>query len=485
MIASRALYERACRAIPGGVNSPVRSLRVVGGTPVAFMEGKGAYLRSIDGAEYVDFVMAWGALILGHAHERVQEAVCSGLRKGTHYGALTLGEVELAEKLCEAIPSMEMVRLVNSGTEATMSAVRLARAYTGRDMIVKFEGCYHGHADSFLVRRGADGDIYGVPSSPGVPKSISTFTVVVPYNDPLALRRAFETNKGKVAAVIMEPVAGNMGVVPPERDFLEEVANLTAAEGALLICDEVITGFRLEFGSCSRSLGLEPDLVCLGKSVGGGLPLAAYGGKREIMGTVAPSGEVYQAGTSAGNNASVTAALATLEVLSDTDPYPRLERLGAMLEKGLCGLASETGLPLAVNRVGSMLSLFFTENVVKDLAGAQASRHDLYARFFHMMLQNGIYIPPSPLEAWFISGDVCVAAKRRSAPWPLPWKDGRRREVRVDHGSLCSGCGKGSRHGTIPGNLSAGSGDNPAGRREQEGHRDNLPQKKEERSLRG
>lgn len=398
----RDLYRRACSVMPGGVNSPVRAFRKVGGVPVIFDSGRGAYLRDRQGKRFLDLVMGWGSLILGHSHPEIAEALAKALQRGTHFGALTLEEVEFAERLREGIPNLELVRLTNSGTEATMSAVRLARAYTGRDKIVKFEGGYHGHADALLATAGGSAFTGKAPCR-GIPSSCVADVLVLPYNDPQALQDAFSAHGTEIAAAIVEPVAGNMGVVPSRPEFLQSLRTLTGRYGSVLIFDEVITGFRRPDKSCQVTYGVEADLVCLGKVIGGGLPIGAFGGKREIMEMVAPSGEVYQAGTFSGNLLSVTAGLATLQVLEKGHVYPHLEDMAERLAAGLEALADQHAFPLEVNRFGPMLSIFFASQEIVDHASALKADAGMYSKYFHKMLDLGVYIPPSPWEAWFLS----------------------------------------------------------------------------------
>ncbi len=389
--------------MPGGVNSPVRSFSAVGGTPVFIERGKGPYLYDADGRRYIDYVCSWGPLILGHAHPRVVRALRRALLRGTTFGAATARETEMARRITEAFPSVELVRLVNSGTEATMSAVRVARAYTGRVKIVKFTGCYHGHADPFLVQAGSGPATLGLPDSPGVPPESTAATLTCPYNDVPALRSLFEAEGPSIAAVIVEPVAGNMGVVPPAPGFLESILSLCREAGALAVFDEVITGFRLAYGGAQTLYGLRPDLTCLGKIIGGGLPVGAYGGRREIMEMVSPLGPVYQAGTLSGNPLAVTAGLATLESLAEPGVYETLEAKGRTLESGLLERARTHGVALTVNRAGSLLTPFFTPGPVSDYEGARTSDREAYRVFFRAMLERGIYLPPSPFEAMFVS----------------------------------------------------------------------------------
>ncbi len=400
---SQALYREACRFMPGGVNSPVRSFNVVGGCPIPFLRASGCRLWDLEGNPYLDLVMGWGSLILGHAHSRVASRLEKALARGWNFGALTEEEVRLAELLCQSVRGMDMVRLVNSGTEATMSAARLARAFTGKRRIIKFEGCYHGHSDGFLVGAGSGAGFLAAPSSEGVTDNQVADTLLLPYNDPGALKSAFEAHGDEIAAVIVEPVAGNMGVVPPSEEFLPQARELCDRHGALLVFDEVITAFRLHFGSAQDLLGIEADLVCLGKIIGGGLPVGAFGGRREIMEMLSPLGGVYQAGTMSGNLLAVTAGLSTLQTLREENPYQDLERKAERLEQGLREAAREAGLPVAVQRRGSMISLFFGVGEVKNLVQAKSSDLDMFATFFHEMLKRGVYLPPSPLEAWFLS----------------------------------------------------------------------------------
>lgn len=400
---SATLLARAREVIPGGVNSPVRAYGAVGGNPPFIRRAEGPYIYDVDGNRYIDYVCSWGPLILGHRHPRVVAAVEEALADGTSFGAPTEREVVLAELLVEALPAVESVRLVNSGTEATMSALRLARAYTGRSKIVKFEGCYHGHVDYLLIKAGSGALTFGVPSSPGVPAAAAADTVVLPYNDTNRLAEFFAAQGREVAAVIVEPVAGNMGCVPPEPSFLAELRRLTRESGSLLIFDEVITGFRVGYSGAQGLYGVEPDLTCLGKIIGGGLPVGAYGGRKEIMAMVAPAGPVYQAGTLSGNPLAVAAGTATLSVLKETSPYGELEEKGRVLAAGLAEAAAEAGLPVTINRQGSMLTVFFTGEPVKDNATAVKADTGRFARFFRAMLAAGIYLPPSQFECWFIS----------------------------------------------------------------------------------
>jgi glutamate-1-semialdehyde 2,1-aminomutase len=386
------------------VNSPVRAFRGVGGDPFFVARAEGARLHDVNGRTYIDFVGSWGPLILGHAAPVVVEAVAEAARQGTSYGAPTAIEVEMAEAIHAAYPSVEMVRLVSSGTEAAMSAIRLARGATGRDLLVKFDGCYHGHADSLLVKAGSGGATLSIPDSRGVPAALAALTLTVPFNDLDAVESTLRRHPDAVAAVVVEPVAGNMGVVPPAPGFLQGLRELCSRHGAVLVFDEVITGFRIAYGGAQERYGVRADLTCLGKIIGGGLPVGAYGGRADLMRHVAPLGGVYQAGTLSGNPLAVTAGLATLRVLrEDRDAYHRLERLGARMEAGLRRAAEKTGIPLRVNRVGSMLTGFFTETPVGNYADARRSDTVRYGRFFHAMLERGVYLAPSQFEAAFVS----------------------------------------------------------------------------------
>ena len=400
---SAKLFAEAQRYMPGGVNSPVRAYRAVGGDPVFIARGDGAWLSDVDGNRYIDYVCSWGPLILGHRHPEVIRAIGEGLERGTSFGAPTEIESELAKTIVAAVPSCEMVRLVNSGTEATMSALRLARAWTGRSKIVKFAGCYHGHADYLLVEAGSGALTLGVPTSPGVPPDVAVNTIVTPYNDLKALERIFAQEGAQIAALIIEPVAGNMGVVLPRPDFLKGVRELTRNSGALLIFDEVITGFRVAYGGAQELYDIVPDLTCLGKIIGGGLPVGAYGGKRRLLEQVAPQGPVYQAGTLSGNPLAAAAGLATLKVLQQPGFYQELARKGARLANGLSCAAQKAGVKITINQAGSMLCVFFTDQEVVDLRTASSASLAHYAAFFRSMLNQGVYLAPSQFEAMFIS----------------------------------------------------------------------------------
>jgi glutamate-1-semialdehyde 2,1-aminomutase len=401
---SEKLWTEACRVIPGGVNSPVRAWNAVGGHPLFIQRARGAEVIDADGRSYLDVVASWGPLVLGHAHPAVVAAVGERAKRGTSFGAPTAAEIELARLLVDAVPSVEQVRLVSSGTEATMSALRLARAATGRDGIVKFSGCYHGHVDALLVRAGSGALTLGVPDSPGVPAALAALTLGAEFNDAAAVRAVLRSRGGEIAAVIVEPVAGNMGVVPPAPGFLEVLREETTRAGVLLVFDEVITGFRVGWSGAQGRYGVTPDLTCLGKIVGGGLPLAAFGGRQDLMERLAPVGPVYQAGTLSGNPVSVAAGLATLTTLRDTPgAYERLEELGALAETELTAAAAAAGVPACVNRVGSMLTLFLGVEEVRDLESARRADTARFARFFRGMLDEGIYLPPSQFEAFFLS----------------------------------------------------------------------------------
>jgi glutamate-1-semialdehyde 2,1-aminomutase len=400
---SAELFARARQVIPGGVNSPVRAFRAVGGQPVFIDHGAGAYLYDVDGNQYIDYVGSWGPLILGHAHPQVVEAVTAAARRGTSYGAPTEAETRLAELVIEAVPSIELVRFVNSGTEATMSALRVARAATGREKIIKFAGGYHGHADMLLVAAGSGALTLGAPDSPGVPAGATAQTLVVAYNDLAATRAAFERYPDEIAAIIVEPVAGNMGCVPPVAGFLQGLRDLTTQYGAILIFDEVMTGFRVAHGGAQALYGVAPDMTCLGKIVGGGLPAAAYGGTRAIMSLVSPAGPVYQAGTLSGNPLAMAAGATQLELLKQPGVYERLDALTAALGEGVGAAARVAGVPIYQTRVGSMFTTFFSAAPVVDEASAKRADTQAFAAFFGALLDEGVYIAPSQFEAGFVS----------------------------------------------------------------------------------
>jgi glutamate-1-semialdehyde 2,1-aminomutase len=400
---SKALFQEAREYIPGGVNSPVRAFRSVGGDPVFISRGEGSKIYDVDGNEYIDYVQSWGPLILGHRHPQVVAALQECLSMGTSFGAPTELETKMAKLVTQAMPSIEMVRMVNSGTEATMSALRLARGYTKRDLIVKFEGCYHGHADHLLIKAGSGALTMGIPDSPGVPVSVAGNTIVAPYNDIDALRKIFQERGENIAAVIIEPVVGNMGCVPPLPGYLQDLRRLTAEYGTLLIFDEVMTGFRVSYGGAQGYYGIDPDLTTLGKVIGGGLPVGAYGGKRKIMEMVAPAGPVYQAGTLSGNPLAMTAGIVNLEILSRPGVYEELERKSAKLADGMKEAAEEAGVKCRFNRVGAMFSGFFTDVPVVDYASATTSDTKKYAAWFKKMLDLGSYFAPSQFEAGFMS----------------------------------------------------------------------------------
>jgi len=400
---SKKLYEEACRWLPGGVNSPVRSGRAVGITPIFAVAASGCRLRDADGNEYIDYVGSWGPMIVGHAHPKVVAAVQAAAVNGTSYGVPTQLEVEMAHKVVEMVPSLEMVRMVNSGTEATMSAIRLARGYTGRKRIIKFDGCYHGHGDSLLVKAGSGLATLGIPGSPGVPEEVAQATLSLPYNNLEEVKAAMARLGEEVAAIIVEPVAVNMGVVLPEAEFLPGLRALCDQHGSLLIFDEVITGFRLARGGAQERFGLNPDITCLGKIIGGGLPVGAYGGKREILSRMAPAGDVYQAGTLSGNPLAMSAGLATLELLAEDGFYQTLEEKSDYLAHGLTEAANTTDVAVVLNRIGSIGCGFFTDEPVGDFTAALKSDTHAYALFFQEMLKRGIYLAPSQFEAFFIS----------------------------------------------------------------------------------
>jgi len=400
---SKRLFEEAQRYLPGGVDSPVRAFRAVGGTPLFIKRGHGSRLYDEDGNEFIDYIGSWGPLILGHAHPRVVKAVKKAVEHGSSFGAPTELETTLAKLISGAMPSIEMVRFVNSGTEATMSAIRLARAFTGRNKVLKFAGCYHGHSDGLLAKAGSGMATLGIPSSPGVPAAVTADTLVAPYNNVEAVEQIFKDFASDIAAVIVEPIAGNMGVVLPQPGFLERLRSLTRQSGALLIFDEVITGFRVAYGGAQQLYKITPDLTCLGKIIGGGLPVGAYGGRKDIMQMVAPSGPVYQAGTLAGNPLAMTAGVETITILKESSAYQELEKKSSFLVKSIIEVASKAGVDIQLPRIGSMFTIFFATDPVTDYETASRADTALYAKFFHQMLSEGIYFPPSQFEAAFVS----------------------------------------------------------------------------------
>ena len=401
---SDELFARASNVIPGGVDSPVRAFGAVGGVPRFVDHGEGAFLTDVDGISYVDYVQSWGALLFGHARAEIVEAAAAAASRGTSFGAPTQLEVELAERLVEAVPGIDMVRLVSSGTEATMSAIRLARGATGRDLLVKFEGCYHGHSDALLANGAGSGvATLGIPGSPGVTEGAAKDTITAPFNDLGAVRSIFAERGDDVAVVIVEPIAANMGVVPPEEGFLEGLRELCDEHAALLCFDEVITGFRVAYGGAGSLFGVTPDLTTLGKIMGGGFPCAAFGGRRDVMERLAPVGPVYQAGTLSGNPVAVAAGIAALDLAAEEQPYEALAQLSSTLADGLAERFHAAGIPVTVNRAASMFSVFFTDRPVRNFADAKAADHDRYARFFHHMLDRGVYLPPSGYELWSVS----------------------------------------------------------------------------------
>jgi glutamate-1-semialdehyde 2,1-aminomutase len=403
MSRSTAILRRAARKIPGGVNSPVRAWKAVGGNPVAINRGKGSYVFDADGKRYIDLVGSWGPLILGHAHPQIVQVIKQRAIKGFTFGAPTEAEASLAEVVSHLMPSIEMLRTVSSGTEATMSAIRLARAFTGRRKIVKFDGCYHGHADGLLVKAGSGVATLGLPDSPGVPRGFARETLVAVYNDVNSVRKIFEKYGNHTAAVIVEPICGNMGVILPQPGFLQGLREMTRRKGVLLIFDEVITGFRVALGGAQKIFNITPDLTCLGKILGGGFPLAAFGGKRKIMNLLAPSGPVYQAGTLSGNPIAVSAGLATLKLLSRRGTYTALEARGRKLETGFRAVLAKHNIKGTLNRFGSMMTLFFGVDRVNNANDARKCDRQQFARFFHGMLRRGVYLPPAPFEAMFLS----------------------------------------------------------------------------------
>lgn len=399
---SIALYKEALKRIPGGVNSPVRAFKSVKINPIYITKGHGSKVTDVDGNQYIDYLGSWGPLILGHSHPKVVKAVQQAAEKGLAFGVPTELETQMAELIIERMPSVEMVRMVNSGTEATMSALRLARAYTGKKKVLKFDGCYHGHGDSFLIKAGSGVATLGLPDSPGVPEHLAQHTLVAPYNNIEAVKKTFNEHGEDIAAIILEPIAGNMGVVPPQRGFLKELRDLTRKAGALLILDEVMTGFRVAYHSGQGLYHLDPDLTTMGKIIGGGLPVGAYGGKREVMEMIAPVGPVYQAGTLSGNPLAMTAGFTTLSEMVPAS-YDTLEEMGKRIEEGFRKNAEEVGIPHHINRIGSMISIFFTEDKVTNYDKAKTSDTERFALYFQLMLEQGIFIPPSQFEGMFLS----------------------------------------------------------------------------------
>ncbi|WP_457625023.1 glutamate-1-semialdehyde 2,1-aminomutase [Persephonella sp.] len=400
---SKELFKEAQKYLVGGVNSPVRAFKALGMEPLFIEKGKGSRVWDVDGNEFIDYVLSWGPLILGHANDQIINAVKQVSNYGTSFGAPTELEIEMAKAVVEAVPSVEMVRFVNSGTEATMSAIRLARGYTGKKKIIKFEGCYHGHGDSLLVSAGSGVATLGIPGTPGIPEELAQLTIVLPYNDIGAVEEAFKKHGDDIACVILEPVAGNMGVVAPSREYHQRLRDITKEYGALLIWDEVMTGFRLALGGAQELYGIEPDLTTMGKVIGAGLPVGAYGGKREIMMHIAPEGPVYQAGTLSGNPLAMAAGLRQLQILKDKNPYPELEQKGKKLEEGFKYLIDKYGIKATVNRVGSMITMFFTDREVRNFEDAKSSDLELFNKFYRLMLEKGVYLAPSQFEASFLS----------------------------------------------------------------------------------
>ena len=418
---SQRLYEAASRIIPGGVNSPARAWGSVGGNPLFFTSGSGSKITDVDGNSYIDYVCSWGPLILGHSHPPVVEAAQAATLAGASFGAPTEYEVEAARLVVDAVPSIEMVRFVNSGTEASMSALRLARAATGRDMILKFDGGYHGHDDALLVRAGSGLASQGIADSAGINSKLAADTLVAPYNDLAAVEKIFATYPERIACVIIEPIGGNMGVVPAEPDFLDGLRRITRDDGCLLIFDEVISGFRAAYGGAQEVCGIEPDITCLGKTIGGGFPVGAYGGSKELMSHVAPLGAMYQAGTLSGNPVAMAAGAATMRELAKPGVYEALASKTERLADGLRGVFAELGVQVTINQVCGMLTVFFGVESVTDMDSASKNDREVFGRFFHAMLANGVYLPPSPFEAWFVSLahsdqdiDATIEAARRS-----------------------------------------------------------------------
>ena len=410
MTQSQQLFERAQQSIPGGVNSPVRAFKSVGGTPLFMKSAKGAYMYDADGKQYIDYINSWGPMILGHAYGPVVKAVQEKAADSTSFGAPTELEIEMAELIISMVPNVDLVRMVSSGTEACMSAIRLARGYTGRNKIIKFEGCYHGHADSFLVKAGSGVATFNIQTVPGVPAGVYSDTLNAPYNDLEAVQKLVDENKGEIAAIIIEPVAGNMGCIIPAQGFLEGLRSICDAEGIVFIMDEVMTGFRLAAGGAQERLGVNADLVTYGKVIGGGMPVGAFGGKKEIMQQIAPLGNVYQAGTLSGNPIAMIAGYTMLKTLQENPSiYTSIDEKTEYLHKGLDGVLQKSGQPYVINRLGSMISVHFSEKPVTDFASAASANNTLFNRYFHAMLAAGIYLPPSAFETWFISNALSRA----------------------------------------------------------------------------
>ena len=410
MTQSQQLFERAQQSIPGGVNSPVRAFKSVGGTPLFMKSAKGAYMYDADGKQYIDYINSWGPMILGHAYGPVVKAIQEKAADSTSFGAPTELEIEMAELIISMVPNVDLVRMVSSGTEACMSAIRLARGYTGRNKIIKFEGCYHGHADSFLVKAGSGVATFNIQTVPGVPAGVYSDTLNAPYNDLEAVQKLVDENKGEIAAIIIEPVAGNMGCIIPAQGFLEGLRSICDAEGIVFIMDEVMTGFRLAAGGAQERLGVNADLVTYGKVIGGGMPVGAFGGKKEIMQQIAPLGNVYQAGTLSGNPIAMIAGYTMLKTLKENPSiYTSIDEKTEYLHKGLDGVLQKSGQPYVINRLGSMISVHFSEKPVTDFASAASANNTLFNRYFHAMLAAGIYLPPSAFETWFISNALSTA----------------------------------------------------------------------------
>jgi len=414
---SQKLFNKSIKYFPGGVNSPVRAFKSVGSNPIFIKKAKGSKIFDVDGNKYIDYVCSFGPLILGHSHPAILEAIRKVASKGTSFGACTEYEIQLASMVKKAMPSIEMIRFVNSGTEATMSAIRLARAYTGKNKIIKFDGCYHGHPDSLLVKAGSGAATVGISTSKGVTRNLIKDTISLPYNNIEELKKAFAKYRNEIAAIIVEPIAGNMGVIPPVKGFLESLRKITAKNNSLLIFDEVITGFRVSYGGAQKLFGIKPDLTCLGKIIGGGLPVGAYGGKKEIMEMVSPSGEVYQAGTLSGNPVVMSAGIKTLEILSKPDFYSQLEKKSKTLCDRIENEAKKNKIPISLARVGSMFSIFFRKEKPKNYNEACQCNMKTFSKFFNYLLDEGIFSPPSQFEAWFVSqahteGDIEMTIKK-------------------------------------------------------------------------